>query len=250
MSIDWKKHFDKIYCIHYIKQTERLDRITTELKRIGIYDSGVFDWFYDYDSHYYNSIQQYCCYMQNYNKAFKKNRLAAFKCALTHYRLWKEICCRQYKYVFIIEDDEVFLKDLNCISKILDDCETFADIRLFDKFSCSGSSQYINNITNPQYDFTPYFRKFDTSLTLFSGGAYAISLKAAQLFSLIFEAQAMPPDEVWNIGEMNRHPDMIKCFARTNLCYQQAYPNTGNSEVDFDLAYSFVGLNKDLYVKY
>ena len=117
--------------------------------------------------------------MQNYNKAFKRNRLATFKCALTHYRLWKEICCRKYSYVLIIEDDEVFLKDLSYLNKILSDCETFADIRLFDKFSCSGPFQYLNNINNPQFNFTTYFRKFDNTLTLFSGGAYAISLKAA-----------------------------------------------------------------------
>ena len=49
MTEEEKKHiwdvFDKIVCIHFLPyKNDRLKNIASELKRIGILNSGKFDW--------------------------------------------------------------------------------------------------------------------------------------------------------------------------------------------------------------
>ena len=41
--IQWNKYFDHIYCICNIG-INRFEKINSELKRIGILDSGIFSW--------------------------------------------------------------------------------------------------------------------------------------------------------------------------------------------------------------
>ena len=54
--IQWNKYFDKIYCIHYINAIERMPRLLNELSRVGILNSGIFEWFYGYDSPFFSLI--------------------------------------------------------------------------------------------------------------------------------------------------------------------------------------------------
>lgn len=62
----------------------------------------------------------------------EESSFSYFKCSFTHYRIWKEICAREYKKTLILEDDEVFLKDLDLISEIYEKSIDF-DLCLFDK---------------------------------------------------------------------------------------------------------------------
>lgn len=50
--IDWKHHFDHIFCLHYVPNVDRKQRIESELKRVGILDSGIFSWHMSVPSPY------------------------------------------------------------------------------------------------------------------------------------------------------------------------------------------------------
>ena len=46
--IDCKKHFDHIYCIHFVEYKERRPELMEELNRVGILDSGIFSFKYTF----------------------------------------------------------------------------------------------------------------------------------------------------------------------------------------------------------
>jgi len=52
----------------------------------------------------------------------------------------------EYKRVLILEDDEVFLKDLNLLDAIVCNIPSDDGIHLLDKFSCCGQLPYIANL--------------------------------------------------------------------------------------------------------
>ena len=247
--IDWKLQFDKIYCIHYFKQKERLPRISTELKRVGILDSGVFEWFYDYDSPFFKVIQKNSTPSKTTSWICDDQSFSYFKCSFSHYRIWKEVQAREYKRVLILEDDEVFLKDLNLLDAIVCDIPSDDGIHLLDKFSCCGQLPYIANLQDKRHSVSNYFRSFDLSLKLYSGGAYSISNSAAELFSQFYEDALIQCDNIWNT-KWFESTNLKKSFAIINACYQAPYQQTNCNQVDFDLAYSQCGLDKSLYQEY
>ncbi len=40
-EIYWPKHFDRIYCFHYLPDRDRMPGFSAELKRVRIFDSGL-----------------------------------------------------------------------------------------------------------------------------------------------------------------------------------------------------------------
>lgn len=94
--VEWSKFFDKIWCIHYVKHKSRLLRMFTELARVGILRSRVFDWFYDYDSPFFKTIQKNSQAFPGMQEICSDKSYSYFKCSFSHYRAWKEMCCRGY----------------------------------------------------------------------------------------------------------------------------------------------------------
>ena len=113
MTIDWKKYIDHIYCIHYVPYSDRRERLEKELKRVGILDSGIFSWQLSYDI-----------------PKFTKNPLEDN--TYNHLQCYCNAKYMGYKKVMILEDDIVFLKDINMIQTLLDNLPNEYDICLFD----------------------------------------------------------------------------------------------------------------------
>lgn len=115
-KIDWNKYFDHIFCIHYISEDriERHHQLINELKRVGIYDSGIFSFIYDENSIITNEIyenvrnNEYCSY-DKYAKRVTINHYKAFNIS--------KFC--NYKKILILEDDICFLKDIQQIEYYL-----------------------------------------------------------------------------------------------------------------------------------
>ena len=53
--INWNKYFDHIFCTIYVNNG-RYNSIVNELKRVGIIDSGIFDFIYLDDNMFTNDI--------------------------------------------------------------------------------------------------------------------------------------------------------------------------------------------------
>lgn len=244
--IDWQSLFDKIYCVHYFKQKERLPRISAELKRVGILDSGVFDWFYDYDSPFFYKLQE-AIFAEQKSDILNSNSFTYFKCSFTHYRIWKEICAREFKRALIVEDDEVFLKDLDFIQKLYEESREF-DLCLFDKAPFSSSLLYQQALARSDERYPREFRDFDASLNLCSSGNYSMSLKCAQIYAKAYEEKVSASDALWRDDQLSKK--LFKAFSVVNASYQLPYRSCLTTHDNWDLAYSWCGLDKSLYQEY
>lgn len=119
--IDWSL-FDRIFCIHYLPYVERLPKITSELKRIGILDSSQFEfWYTTPNSYYYNILN---------SDRILKNELNPnnINLAINFYNILQQSKYLNYNRILIIEDDEVFLEDVNLLKQYIDEFPMDADI--------------------------------------------------------------------------------------------------------------------------
>lgn len=252
--LSWNIWFDKIYCIHYVNQRERVPRISAELKRIGILDSGVFDWFYDYDSPYFKTIQKHGKVLDSEpNKdILSPTKFGFFKCSFTHYRLWKEICCREHKRTLIIEDDEVFLKDLSKLEEIYSNSLDF-DICLFDKVPTNSNDYFAVLQRFAPTGWNDNFRPIE-NLVLFSSGNYSISLELAKYYSSIYDQFIVPSDHMWTkyVNSWRSKDNFKKAFSILNASYQKQYSSCimGKHLDYFENLYKNAKLNKSFYQDY
>ena len=122
--IDWKKYFDHIYCIHYMPYQDRYAKCRDELTRVGIKDSGVFSWKLTWDSPIFEKLYQVC------NAA---PSIGCMKVGFAHYMCIKEAYELGFKHILILENDNIFLKDVDEIQRILDDLPEDYDICFLDK---------------------------------------------------------------------------------------------------------------------
>jgi GR25 family glycosyltransferase involved in LPS biosynthesis len=142
--IDWKKHFDHIYCIHYLPYKERYRKCVDELTRVGIRESGIFSWKLTWDSPLFDRFYQVC------NAA---PSVGCMKIGFAHYMCIKEAYELGFNHVLILENDNIFLKDADRIEKILNDLPDDYDICLLDKIPAV-SAKYedaVKNATNESF---------------------------------------------------------------------------------------------------
>jgi GR25 family glycosyltransferase involved in LPS biosynthesis len=120
--IDWKK-FDRIYCIHYLPYTDRFRKCMSELERVGIKGSGVFSWRLTWDSPIFDKLYEICDAAPS---------LGCMKVGFSHYQCIKEAYELGFKRILILENDNIFLKDLDKLEEIMNDLPD-SDIVLLDK---------------------------------------------------------------------------------------------------------------------
>ena len=113
--INWNKYFDKIYVLSYVKNFDRRKIIESEFKRIGITD---YEFYLNIDDNFLIE-----------SNIYSKSQTNA---AHGHYSIIKKSYELGYNRIAIVEDDVIFLKDLNEISKCLENYyKEESDIYLF-----------------------------------------------------------------------------------------------------------------------
>ena len=141
--INWAKYFDKIYCINYIPYIKRKKLMESELKRIGILDSGIFEWQYTYENKLNKNFEAYIK-----EKNHKYDDIINISLMLGHYYAIRDAYTKGYKKILMLEDDARFLRDLDKIELILNNRPENANVILYDKFVRSYNSakqfKYIN----------------------------------------------------------------------------------------------------------
>ena len=125
--LDWGKYFDRIFCVFFLPNKERLERIRKELDRVGILTSSNFEWRFTVPSKLDNII-----HASFENKKWMES-IGAVNGAIEQTKILKESLLLGYERILILEDDVAFLKDLNAIQKILDDIPDGYDIIQCDK---------------------------------------------------------------------------------------------------------------------
>ena len=142
--IDWKKYFDHIYCIHYLPYKERYRKCVDELTRVGIRESGIFSWKLTWDSPLFDKLYQVCNFAPS---------VGCMKIGFAHYMCIKEAYELGFKHILILENDNIFLKDVNKIEKILNDLPDDYDICLLDKIPAINAKyeDAVKNATNESF---------------------------------------------------------------------------------------------------
>lgn len=216
--IDWSKYFDRIYCVHYLPQRERLPRLKDELKRVGILDSGVFELRYTSDSPYDEIIfknleySHACVSTTNINIGLEIRRILA------------EAMEFGYKRILLLESDIAFLKSLEELKDALDSLPPDGDVVQLDKFvnlRIKGEYQghLRENMVNKWY-FTVPTRAFYTS-----AACMALSAKAIASMKRVLDAHIEAIDICPQVML-----DCTRYVAAKNLAIQIFYANSNNTE--------------------
>lgn len=212
----WDENFDKIYCIHYIPSKERVDKITSELERVGILESSNFQWKY---STFYGNIQEklFSQLVKEKKTALKSHK--RMNAALTHYACIKEAYESGAKNVLIIENDVIFLKDVEKIKEIITS-KPDRDIILFDYMPQMSSSKLlklkqksINNYAN-----------FGNGDDIFYVSCYALSRKGMEYIIKNQEIKLRDGDNYTYVNPAARYKkEITRAISMPRLCYQRFY---------------------------
>ena len=240
----WSKTFDQIYCIHYLPYKSRLVRLNSELSRVGILDSNVFSWKFTFDSPFYEKLRNVCKLVND----VQKTNINFFKVSLAHYAIYREAIEQGFKRILVLENDVVFLKDLNELVNIISNFPFDYDVVLLDKFVYN-PYQYACHCRDNKQINSHYIPFFSNSQHFGSAACYSVSEKAMSVFSKIQEKGMLNPDEVWNYWGFNEIDELKRAFSITNICYQKPFDeeNSITPANNNMLAYKFVNLNTEKY---
>ena len=125
--INWSTHFDRIFCIFHLPYHNRMPRLRDELSRLGILDSGIFEWRYTTPSPYDKPVWDSLSNKKNISQVCYVNQL------LELLRILKESIELHYERILVLEDDVAFLKDLEELDRILGNIPKGYDIIQLDK---------------------------------------------------------------------------------------------------------------------
>lgn len=129
LEAEWRRRFDRVYCIHYLPNERKLRRLRAELRRVGIEGSGLLEWRYTspnpHDDILFKSgaVDRLRCQQKGY-----LNETLEFE------RILSDALERGYERILFVENDMAFLRDGEEIRRMLDDVPEGYDIVQFDKF--------------------------------------------------------------------------------------------------------------------
>lgn len=164
MSNIWNKYFDKIYCIRWtgkglLDLNDDSYPLISELRRIGILNSGIFEMTYS------TNMPSNIVYYERMNGfEFPEHRLNEryIHVTMTHYEVIKKSYELGYKRILILEDDILFLNDLNRIYDMISNIPQEPGIILYDYIE-------LDNIGDENDLFHKYNIKSEYYHNLYSG---------------------------------------------------------------------------------
>lgn len=242
--IDWKHKFDKVYCISYLPCREtRFWRTEKELQRIGLLKSGLLSFKNTFSSPWLEVLRNSIPLMHIGLRQKRGN----FNCAYAHYEIYKEALGLGLNRILVLEEDIVFLKDLQKLQQIFDNFPDY-DVVLFDKFVYN-PYEYARDVQNQKNAVNEFFVKFNSQSAHYGSGAcYSVNSTAMKAFIAQQEKLFFAADELWNDWSVNIECNQLsKAFSRLNAGYQQPFPNTTNNT---EVAYKFIRLDPTMYEEY
>lgn len=231
--INWKRHFDHIFCLHYVGHSDRYIRISKEFERVGILGSGIFSWHMAVDSPFKRKMYKTLPVNSAYLSYFSDYKYADIM--LNHYYVMKEALAFGYKKILVFENDICMLKDTSLIEKTLDNAPKDANIVLYDYFEYKSDNKHsaIGDFIRLKNDKSIYH----------SGAMYLMDTLALSTYVQTIEKQFYAIDDLWNKFDKDTYkiyisevPLGIQCPAKT---YTQAS--------DTSKIYRQMGIDLSLY---
>lgn len=212
-SINWKDYVDGIYCLHFIPQTDKYGRIIEELKRVGIYDSGIFRFQYTSPSEYDKVI-----FEKEKNFQFCPN-IAFVNVCLGMIGILEEAVFMGKKSILFLENDIAFLKDIGEIKQLMSSIPKDADLVQFDKYVGDWNKRMFDE--QPQDEFVSFDKKFFTSAS-----CLYLSRKGIEEMLTLMKQHIRATDQIY--GMMN----CKKYFSRKCLTIQILDKKSNSFKVD------------------
>lgn len=210
--INWSKYFDKIYCLHFIQYSNRKELMQFQLNRVGILNSGIFEWKYTFKNELNQKLEQTFI-----KKRHKENEMTLNVSILFgHYNCIRDALRNNYKRILILEDDIRFLKDLNKIQQILQNRPQDANLILYDKFIVE--KEFLKQF-NPINDY------FSTFGHCCSAGCYELDRIGMQKIKNLVLTVSMTFDGYFYKSQQFLND--IKCYcSNKNLAVQALFRNS------------------------
>lgn len=240
--IEWKKHFDRIWCISYTGFPERYAEIESELGRVGILDSGIFNWQRTIPS-IFNDILYDATKKRGLNDCRSKSSLS---CLLGHYSCVKASLGLGDRRVLILEDDVRFLKDIDTISRRLDDVPGDSDIVLFDWFAT-----YTGNYAQDSHEYERMKSdrvngSYSRYNHLFGASCYMLSSRSMEAIVRLIERKFAPIDHY--TSHLLDGCGLNRYFCVDQIACQKNFERSNNADLygmaAVDMAYRIIGLDK------
>lgn len=240
--INWAKYFDRIYCLHFIQYSNRKQLMQFQLNRVGILNSGIFQWKYTFK----NELNQklYRTFIKKRHKENEKTLNVSI--LFGHYNCIKDALFNNYNRILIIEDDIRFLKDLNKIQQIIKNRPQDANIILYDKFIVS--KDYLNQLT----PINNYYSIFNHCC---SAGCYQLDKKGMEKLKSLVISTPMTFDGYFYKSQEFLNKD-LKCYCSIdNIAVQALFRNSQTMNLYnctdalmFQRFYKWLNINFDDYM--
>lgn len=220
-NINWNTYFEHIWCLHYLPYTDRYEHSLNEFKRLGILDSNIFEFKYTYNNPLQVKIGFSNCL--NFdgvmkNIICKQHNLGILNTTLAHYEIVKESLYRGFRRILIVEDDNIYLKDLDLMKSILDNIPGDFDMCLLNRTNTLLSSEQFAYIT-ANNSVNDYYSKLACD-GLVSFGGIVMNSVFMQTYVKSQEQVFRPADFACqfsngNINELNRYYAKIPISVQT-----------------------------------
>ena len=208
-KIDWKKYLDRIFLIHCANYKDRLNQIMSELRRVGILDSGILE----IKENYVNPVDNFLK-----SKTGVDPRTIIMPLYIESYRILAESLFKGYERIAIVEDDALFMKD---IDKIVELMENFPQgYNLIQMSRISNKSKYIarNWDSCRKNRINDYFVRAD-GYEIWSGTFYIVSREGMKQLLDIMAKNARNPDGLFH--KMNK-----VAISLNDIAIQGAFKNS------------------------
>lgn len=114
MAINWAKYFDRIYCLFYCPYMDIKNRLEKELLRVRILDSGIFEYCFTSPTRYDQIVQD------SFEDKTHILREGWINESLALERIMRQSLALGYERILVLEDDCIFLRDLEEVKRIFD----------------------------------------------------------------------------------------------------------------------------------
>lgn len=220
-KVDWSI-FDSIWGLTFTGYPERKAALEKEFKRVGILDSGRFNWRFTFPSIFDNILYDVT------KKQLKRNsciNVPVLSCAMGHYGCIKTAYELGHNFALFLEDDIRFLKDIGKLADIFGSIPPCGDVINFDVLPSSG--KWNAEIYDKTVEWNSYNDNFFSYTNMCGASCYALSRKAMKAICIRYEQMLFPADD-YTSGLINLGKDVSFYASKTAACCQVTFGKSMN----------------------
>lgn len=223
--IDWKDYFDHIYCLHHIPYKDRLLKTKNELKRLGILDSSIFSWHFTYPS-LFDMALAYNLKMNPImnDMILEKNKPGLMNVCLGHYQIIKEAQAFGFEHILVLEDDNIYYKNIDYIDECLKNMPEDYDCVLFNRYKPDNVKMKDFNEFIDKTKVNDYFFEMRKEIAFYSNSFLGMSKKMINFIAKQQEKEFAQADAYVNCNDIDDEDKALKRYAViNNLAIQGAF---------------------------